>query len=143
MFVGNLPFSLFPFFFCYEIKLFLIFGNTKDAEEEDVREHFASCGEVKYVKVIRDKMTNLGVGVAYVCFQEKKVSERCAGEKGTLQGEAAEGEEVLKDGREASGRKEEARGEEGGGEEEVRVERQEGEDPTVDGKDTGQEGRAV
>ena len=50
----------------------MIFGNTKDAEEEDVREHFASCGEVKYVRVIRDKMTNLGVGVAYVCFQEKK-----------------------------------------------------------------------
>ena len=50
VFVGNLPFS---------------------ATDEAVRAHFATCGPVEYVRVVRDKATALGKGFAYVCFSDK------------------------------------------------------------------------
>lgn len=47
IFVGNLPFS---------------------ADEEDIRAKFASCGNIEYVRMIRDKHTHRGKGVAYIKF---------------------------------------------------------------------------
>ena len=45
IFVGNLPFAV---------------------EEEELWTAFADCGAIKRVRVIRDKITNLGKGFAYV-----------------------------------------------------------------------------
>lgn len=50
VFVGNLPFS---------------------ADEEKLREVFASCGEVMAVRIIRDKKTGTGKGFGFVTFSEK------------------------------------------------------------------------
>ncbi|XP_068105896.1 RNA-binding protein 34 [Hyperolius riggenbachi] len=47
-FVGNLP---------YEV------------EEEALRSHFAECGTVEAVRIIRDKRTGIGKGFGYVLFQ--------------------------------------------------------------------------
>ncbi|XP_063296940.1 RNA-binding protein 34 [Pelobates fuscus] len=49
-FVGNLP---------YEI------------QEDSVREHFAECGKVEAVRLIRDKTSGLGKGFGYVLFDCK------------------------------------------------------------------------
>lgn len=51
VFIGNLPF---------------------DTEEEDVRRFFVSCGCIRYVRLIRDKKTNIGKGFGYVAFEEKE-----------------------------------------------------------------------
>ena len=48
MFVGNLPF---------------------DVQDEDIYTHFARCGEVEFVRIIRDKKTNIGKGFGYVQFK--------------------------------------------------------------------------
>eukprot|EP00123_Amoebidium_parasiticum_P013048 comp21735_c0_seq1/m.30746 comp21735_c0_seq1/g.30746 ORF comp21735_c0_seq1/g.30746 comp21735_c0_seq1/m.30746 type:complete len:480 (-) comp21735_c0_seq1:407-1846(-) len=50
VFVGSLPF---------------------DVEDEPLYEKFGECGAVQAVRVIRDKRTNVGKGIAYVTFQEK------------------------------------------------------------------------
>ncbi|CCG83297.1 Nucleolar protein [Taphrina deformans PYCC 5710] len=49
VFVGSLPF---------------------DAEEELLWTHFAACGAIESVRVIRDKKTNVGKGFAYVQFKD-------------------------------------------------------------------------
>jgi len=51
IFVGNLPFNI---------------------KEDVLREHFVKCGEIKDVRVIRDKATGIGKGFAYVHFQDKE-----------------------------------------------------------------------
>ena len=40
-----------------------------DAEEDKLREHFAECGTVDNVRLIRDKKTGIGKGIGYVSFQ--------------------------------------------------------------------------
>lgn len=47
VFVGNLPFKV---------------------SEETVYRHFQECGEIEYVRILRDSATNIGRGVAYVQF---------------------------------------------------------------------------
>ena len=48
MFVGNLPF---------------------DVQDEDLYTHFTRCGEIEFVRVVRDKKTNIGKGFGYVQFK--------------------------------------------------------------------------
>lgn len=49
IFVGNLPF---------------------DAEDEELYQVFSKLGTIRYVRIIRDKVTGLGKGFGYVCFNE-------------------------------------------------------------------------
>lgn len=48
MFVGNLPF---------------------DVQDEQLYTHFKRCGEIEFVRVVRDKKTNIGKGFGYVQFK--------------------------------------------------------------------------
>eukprot|EP00698_Gefionella_okellyi_P006393 TRINITY_DN15747_c0_g1_i1.p1 TRINITY_DN15747_c0_g1~~TRINITY_DN15747_c0_g1_i1.p1 ORF type:complete len:403 (-),score=96.49 TRINITY_DN15747_c0_g1_i1:164-1372(-) len=52
IFVGNLPFSV---------------------EEESLYEHFAEIGDLEAVRIVRDKFTNVGKGIAYVTFADAAV----------------------------------------------------------------------
>lgn len=48
VFVGNLPF---------------------DVQDEDLYLHFMRCGEIEFVRVVRDKKTNIGKGFGYIQFK--------------------------------------------------------------------------
>ena len=48
MFVGNLPF---------------------DVQDEDLYRYFLRCGDIEFVRVVRDKKTNIGKGFGYVQFK--------------------------------------------------------------------------
>jgi RNA recognition motif-containing protein len=37
--------------------------------DDDVRALFASCGDIDYVRVVRDRDTRKGKGIAYVAFK--------------------------------------------------------------------------
>ncbi|KAH7725572.1 RNA recognition domain-containing protein [Aphelenchoides avenae] len=52
IFVGNVPFS---------------------ATEDELAEHFSSCGAVDSVRITRDKRTGQGKGFAYVAFSESSI----------------------------------------------------------------------
>ncbi|KAG2221859.1 hypothetical protein INT45_003573 [Circinella minor] len=52
VFVGSLPF---------------------DAEEEELWEFFKDCGEIESVRIVRDKTTNIGKGIAYVQFKRRNI----------------------------------------------------------------------
>lgn len=41
------------------------------ANEEAVRAHFARCGEVEFVRLVRDKKLNMGKGIGFVTFKDK------------------------------------------------------------------------
>jgi nucleolar protein 12 len=47
VFVGNLPF---------------------DVQDEELYTHFERCGEIEFVRIVRDKKTNIGKGFGYVQF---------------------------------------------------------------------------
>lgn len=49
-----------------------IFVGNLDFEEDDesLWAHFASCGEIEYVRVVRDSKTNMGKGFAYIQFKD-------------------------------------------------------------------------
>lgn len=47
IFIGNIPFN---------------------AQEEAIRAALVSCGEIEYVRLVRDKATNIGKGIGYVKF---------------------------------------------------------------------------
>lgn len=51
IFIGNLPFI---------------------AGEEEVRAHFADCGSIENVRIVRDPKTFLGKGIGYIMFTEKE-----------------------------------------------------------------------
>lgn len=51
IFVGNLPFN---------------------AKEDAIREHFAKCGNIEDIRVVRDKATGIGKGFAYIRFKGKE-----------------------------------------------------------------------
>lgn len=51
LFIGNLPFI---------------------TDEEEIREHFSSCGNVESVRIIRDKFTHKTKGFCYVKFENKE-----------------------------------------------------------------------
>jgi len=61
IFVGNLPF---------------------DVEEEELYECFGHCGEVSSVRVIRDRGTNIGKGIAYVAFKDRTAVAIAVGQHG-------------------------------------------------------------
>ncbi|TPX71798.1 hypothetical protein SpCBS45565_g00935 [Spizellomyces sp. 'palustris'] len=42
-----------------------------DINEEVVRAHFSQCGDIEYVRLIRDKTTNVGKGIGYVQFADR------------------------------------------------------------------------
>ncbi|KND02361.1 uncharacterized protein SPPG_02831 [Spizellomyces punctatus DAOM BR117] len=42
-----------------------------DINEEAVRAHFSQCGDIEYVRLIRDKTTNVGKGIGYVQFADR------------------------------------------------------------------------
>jgi RNA recognition motif-containing protein len=46
--VGNLPF---------------------DVQDEAIYTHFARCGKIEFVRIVRDKKTNIGKGFGYVQFK--------------------------------------------------------------------------
>jgi nucleolar protein 12 len=50
IFIGNLPFV---------------------TGEEEVRAHFAECGQIENVRIVRDPKTFLGKGIGYIMFTEK------------------------------------------------------------------------
>ncbi|RKP20944.1 hypothetical protein ROZALSC1DRAFT_5348, partial [Rozella allomycis CSF55] len=50
IFVGNLPFNV---------------------KEESLWQYFSSCGDIVNVRVVRDKATSVGKGIAYVEFQDR------------------------------------------------------------------------
>lgn len=41
-----------------------------EEDEESLWKHFGNCGEIEYVRIIRDSITNMGKGFAYVQFYE-------------------------------------------------------------------------
>lgn len=50
-----------------DFKTTLFVGNVPyDADEEEIREFFRKCGEVDYVRIIRDKITFQSHGFCYV-----------------------------------------------------------------------------
>lgn len=52
VFIGNLPY---------------------DIDEEELREYLSNrCGEIEYVRLIRDKLTYKGKGIGYVKFVKKE-----------------------------------------------------------------------
>jgi len=52
VFVGNLPF---------------------DVQDEDVWSTFERCGEIEFVRIVRDKKTNIGKGFGYVQFKAPSI----------------------------------------------------------------------
>jgi len=50
VFIGNLPF---------------------DVQEDELRKHFEDCGDIINVRVVRDRQTSLGKGIAFVQFESK------------------------------------------------------------------------
>lgn len=45
-----------------------------EAEEEALRSHFASCGEIESVRIVRDKKMASGKGFGYVNFMVSNTS---------------------------------------------------------------------
>src|SRR5262245_33857531 len=45
---------------------------SSDAEEEALRAHFDACGAIEYVRLVRDKETNVGKGIGYVKFAVRR-----------------------------------------------------------------------
>lgn len=54
----------------HDSKRCIFIGNLDfEAQEENLWRHFASCGKVESVRVVRDSKTNVGKGFAYVQFE--------------------------------------------------------------------------
>ncbi|XP_045126300.1 RNA-binding protein 34-like isoform X2 [Portunus trituberculatus] len=57
-------------------KLAVFIGNLAfEAEEEALRSHFASCGEMESVRIVRDKKMSSGKGFGYVNFMSEDAVE--------------------------------------------------------------------
>lgn len=55
----------------HDKKRSIFVGNLDfEEDEENLWNHFKSCGEIEYVRIIRDPKTNMGKGFAYVQFKE-------------------------------------------------------------------------
>lgn len=56
----------------YDMKRSVFVGNLDfAAEEEDLWKHFATCGKVENVRIIRDPTTSMGKGFGYVQFSDR------------------------------------------------------------------------
>lgn len=57
----------------HDTKTTVFVGNLYyKAKEEELRQHFKTCGEIHSVRIIRDPVTHLGKGFAYVRFADKQ-----------------------------------------------------------------------
>ncbi|CCH58268.1 hypothetical protein TBLA_0A04750 [Henningerozyma blattae CBS 6284] len=55
----------------HENKRSIFVGNLDfEEDEENLWKHFLSCGDIEYVRIVRDSKTNLGKGFAYVQFKD-------------------------------------------------------------------------
>ncbi|XP_056022142.1 uncharacterized protein LOC125649787 [Ostrea edulis] len=55
-----------------DFKRSVFVGNLPlDIKEEDIRNHFLSCGKIKNVRVIRDNKSGVGKGICYVTYKSK------------------------------------------------------------------------
>ncbi|ESO12523.1 hypothetical protein HELRODRAFT_159077 [Helobdella robusta] len=55
----------------HQNKSSIFIGNLRfDADEESLRKFFEVCGEINYVRVVRDKYTRMGKGFAYINFKD-------------------------------------------------------------------------
>mmetsp|Transcript_45811 Transcript_45811/g.108668 ORF Transcript_45811/g.108668 Transcript_45811/m.108668 type:complete len:422 (-) Transcript_45811:94-1359(-) len=55
----------------YNSRLSVFIGNMPfNAEEEALRQHFAACGDISNVRLVRDSKSNLGKGFGYVTFAD-------------------------------------------------------------------------
>lgn len=55
----------------HDKKRSIFVGNLDfEEDEESLWQHFKNCGEIEYVRIIRDSITNMGKGFAYVQFYE-------------------------------------------------------------------------
>ncbi|XP_061171952.1 uncharacterized protein LOC133181476 [Saccostrea echinata] len=55
-----------------DFKRSIFVGNLAlDVKEEDIRNHFVSCGKIRNVRVIRDNQSGVGKGICYVTFKSK------------------------------------------------------------------------
>ena len=57
--------------------IILIIFFLPDTEENALRDHFDECGEITNVRIIRDKKTGLGKGIAYVQFEASCPTMTC------------------------------------------------------------------
>lgn len=56
-----------------DYKTTVFIGNLHfDTDEEELREFLKDCGEIEYVRLIRDKLTYKGKGIGYVKFATKE-----------------------------------------------------------------------
>nr|CAG8680587.1 12461_t:CDS:2 [Entrophospora candida] len=52
-------------------KLSVFIGSLDfEAQEEELWQHFKNCGDIDYVRIVRDAKTNLGKGFAYIQFKD-------------------------------------------------------------------------
>lgn len=57
----------------HDTKTTVFVGNLYyKAKEEELRQHFKECGEIHSIRIIRDPITHMGKGFAYVRFVDKK-----------------------------------------------------------------------
>ncbi|KAG5439345.1 hypothetical protein PCK2_000843 [Pneumocystis canis] len=51
----------------------IFIGNLSfNAQEEQLWSHFSHCGEIEFVRIVRDNKTNIGKGFAYVQFKNQE-----------------------------------------------------------------------
>lgn len=62
IFCGNLPFNV---------------------NENDLYQHFDNCGEIDYVRIVRDRDTNMGKGIAFVTFKDTQSMRNALASHGT------------------------------------------------------------
>ncbi|KAJ3300249.1 Nucleolar protein 12 [Borealophlyctis nickersoniae] len=56
----------------HDVKRSVFVGNlTFDLDDEALWSFFSECGDIEYVRIIRDKATNLGKGFGYVQFKDR------------------------------------------------------------------------
>ena len=54
----------------YEYTIFI--GNMPyNVTDDDLRKHFNFTKEIEYIRIVRDKETHKGKGIAYICFKNK------------------------------------------------------------------------
>jgi nucleolar protein 12 len=57
----------------HDTKTTIFVGNLYyKAKEEEVRDHFKDCGEIHTIRIIRDPITHMGKGFAYIRFASKQ-----------------------------------------------------------------------
>jgi RNA recognition motif-containing protein len=64
----------------YEKTIFI--GNLPwVVQEEDLRKHFEDCGKILNVRIIRDSVSLIGKGFAYIMFETKEFMKKAIADK--------------------------------------------------------------